>query len=35
MFRVDDPEAANALDARQILGEDWEEKIKEKAVTCL
>ncbi len=35
MFNADDPEAANALDARQVLGEDWEEKIKEKAVTCL
>lgn len=35
MFRADDPEAANALDARQILGEDWQKKIKEKAVTCL
>lgn len=35
MFRSDDPEAANAIDARTELGPDWQTKVAENAVTCL
>lgn len=35
MFRVSDPNAANAVDARATLGPDWQESIKEGvATTC-
>ena len=34
MLRAGDAEAANALDARQVLGPDWQKKLTEKKSTC-
>ncbi|MCP4286250.1 MAG: hypothetical protein GY792_17685 [Gammaproteobacteria bacterium] len=35
MFKSDDPASANALDARTILGPEWEKTVKETTLTCL
>jgi len=35
MFRGDDPAGANALDARQVLGPDWQEAVNKNKWTCL
>src|SRR5215472_3425327 len=35
MFKDGDPQATNALPARETLGPDWQEQIKKDSVTCL
>ena len=35
MFKENDEDSRNALDARTILGPDWQEKVKNPQTTCL
>lgn len=35
MFKVGGQGSSNALDAKEILGAEWEKAVKEKTVTCL
>ena len=34
MFRANDPNGANAIDARSALGADWRNKINKKSTVC-
>lgn len=34
VFRLDDPNGTNAIDARQQLGPDWQKKVSEDKQTC-
>lgn len=35
MFKADDAAAANAIDARAVLGPDWQKRLDSNSVTCI